>query len=771
MKQLPKIRMVNRHTHFKGGLDNSTPTLSMKPGYCRSSLNVYQDINDGYKTFTGYERYSGKVLPSDAQYAMLAVAITGSVSVGDVLTDNATTSFGTVIAIESEYVALTKITGTFSTGNIKVATVIVGTCTDSQIIDGASTGNLHAQYNNLAADVYRADIGAVPGSGDLRGIHYYKGKWYAFRDNAGATATVMFASSASGWVEVALGLELSFTSGGPNEVVEGMTIEGEISGATATLTRVVKESGSWPGVLMLPFNLGTLEITTGQNIVGATSSATAEVLAVVLASGTWAGGDASGYVTFYNENGTFVAENLQVDGFTVAAATGGTTTISGQNASGKFIFSSQTGTFQAETVKVGADLNVATIAGDSSAITFAAPGGKFDIINANFTGLVSTSRMYGADGKNRGWEFDGTVFVPISTGMTTDVPRHVYFHKYHLFFSYQGSVQHSAPGLPYQWSVIVGGDEIGMGDTVVGFITAPGGGDGSSVSGTLAILTTNTIGMLYGNNIDDWVLVHYKREVGAIEWSQQLIGNVFMFDSRGIIKLSTAQAYGNFEDATESKFVQPWLRTKKTQVNGSCIVRDLNQYWLFFADKTAMCCTIDNGNIVASMPMLFSHEAVVIHSTEDVDGNEVIMFGDNDGYVYQMYKGTSFDGEDIEWNFTLAWETYGQPMIFKRFRSAMLEVEGEGYTEFNFGYDIEYSLSTTEQAPFKGQILDLSGSSWDLSTWDVGAWDNLNIVPKFFPMYGSGTNVSLKLQGSSDYYTPLRFSGALVQFNFTRERR
>jgi hypothetical protein len=130
-----------------------------------------------------------------------------------VLTDNATTSFGTIIAIPSATsVVLTKITGTFSTGNIKVGGVVVGTVLGAQVQDGAATALLHAQYRNLAADVYRALIAAIPGSGNILGVWLYNDVVYAFRNDAGGTKAVMYKSTASGWSAVTLGEEISFTN-------------------------------------------------------------------------------------------------------------------------------------------------------------------------------------------------------------------------------------------------------------------------------------------------------------------------------------------------------------------------------------------------------------------------------------------------------------------------------------------------------------------------------------------------------------------------------
>ena len=773
IRKLPQVHMQNKYTKFEGGLDSVTPPLSMKPGMCYWSKNIYQDINSGYTTYQGDERYSGQLAPSSALYSVLAVTITGSLSLNDILTDNAGTSYGTVVAIESTFVVMTKLIGTFSTGNVRVSGAIVGTCVGEQIQGGASTKKLNATYLNLSADVYRADIGPVGGvncSGSVLGTHCYKGVQYAFRNNAAGTATTMWKATSAGWVQIPLGFELEFTSGGPYEPQEGDVIEGETSGATATLTRIAVDSdvNVWAGSYRLNFTNGTLEINEGDIIVGSISAANAEVFSVTLANGTWAEGNAAGYVIFFEENGTFAAENIEVEGFAVAATTGGTSIVSGQSAAGKFIFASQSGTFQSETVKVGANLNVATIAGDSSAITFAVPGGRFDCVNANFTGNADTERMYGVDGKNRGFEFDGTVFVPIETGMIADTPSHVFAHKYQLFYSYDGSAQHCAPGQPYQWSIIVGGNEIGLGDTITGFQSATG----SEAGAALAILTRNTIGILYGNNIDDWRLIQFKQESGAIEWSLQRVGNVFLLDDRGIVKLTTSQAYGNFTDATESKLIQSWIVERRGYLSASCVGRDKNQYWLFFLSGDAVCCTVDNGNIIACMPMTFPYVITCAQSSEDSTGNEIMMIGCGDGYIRQMYKGTSFDGDAIEWQMQLAWEAHGTPLRNKRFRKAMLELSGEGYSEFYFGYNLEYNNTQIAQYRSGKEEVDLLKSVWDGGeSWDIGTWDLITLTPSYFHMMGSGTNISYRFQSSSDMFSPLTFSGIITQFNQTKEKR
>ena len=685
MRNLPFVPTQTQFVAFNGGLDVVSPPLLIPPGFCREAQNYEQDINGGYTRAAGYERYSGKASPSDAAYGVLTCTITGAVSVGDVLTDNATTSFGTVIALPAGQAVMTLFTGTFTTGNIKVGGTIVGTCTGGQVIDGAETALLHAQYKNLAADVYRADIAAVPGSGSVLGVWRFNDVVYAFRNNAGGTAVDLYKSTASGWSAVALGRQVSFTSGGTYTIAEGDTITGGTSAATAVITRVV------------------------------------------LTSGTWAAGTAAG----------------------------------------KLIFASQTGTFQAENLNVGANVNVATIGGDSAAITLAVPSGRFEFVNANFGGAANTTRVYGCDGKNKGFEFDGTVFVPIDTGMATDTPTHVVVHHNQLFFSFVGSIQHSSPGSPYVWSAVTGASEIAMGDTVTGFMVQPG----STTSGALSIFTRNSSATLYGTGVADWILIPYKQEAGAIQWSIQRIGNTVMLDDRGLVDMRTAQEFGNFVDATFSQRVQTWLKTRRTTVTASCVSRDKSQYRIFFSDGSALFVTFQNGKVLGMMPQLFADAVTVAYSGEANDGSEVAFFGTTDGYVYQMEKGTSHDGVAIEAKLHLVFNGVGSPRLLKQFRRAMFEIFGEGYADFSVSFEIGYGSTNYEQSGSVTMDAALRPGNWDTGNWDSQVWDGTSLLPQEIDLAGTAENISLKILSNSDYHASTRLTGVIVHFTPRRQMR
>jgi hypothetical protein len=92
----------------------------------------------------------------------------------------------------------------------------------------------------------RALIQTVPGSGPVLGVWEYPGASTPWRNNVGATAAVMWKATAAGWVQVALGYTIDFTSGGTYvDRRRRRHHRRDSSGKTATVMRIVTTSGSW----------------------------------------------------------------------------------------------------------------------------------------------------------------------------------------------------------------------------------------------------------------------------------------------------------------------------------------------------------------------------------------------------------------------------------------------------------------------------------------------------------------------------------------------
>lgn len=500
--------------------------------------------------------------------------------------------------------------------------------------------------------------------------------------------------------------------------------------AGGTACDMHKSSGSgWTAVSLgrsLAYTSGSEQIAEGSTITGATSGATAVLRRQTVRTGSVGAGSAVGIFVFATVTGTFQnGENLQVAAVTKAVAN-------------------------------GAD----------AAITML-PDGRFEFENANFGGTAQTKRMYGVDGVNKAFEFDGTYFVPIATGMTTDAPTHLTIHKNHLVVSFGGSVQHSSPGAQYTWSPITGASELAIGDNVTGFMKQPGSTD----TAALAIFSRNKISVLYGTGVSNWNLVTYADEQGAYQGSIQQIGYTLMLDDRGLTSLQTSTNYGNFSHSTLSQKLQDWIAAQRFKVNTSCICRDKNQYRIFFNDNYALYVTMDGAKVRGMMPQLYNDEVVCCSSGEMNDGTEAMFFGSSDGFVYQMDKGTSFDGDEIERYAHLAFNFSGSPRARKRYKHAEFEIQGEGYSEFMASAEIAYGRAETLQPVEKTLLTDLSATQWDVFTWDAFTWDGITLNAFGISLEGTGDNISIIVRSTSDYFLPLTFSAVLLDYSERRRLR
>lgn len=657
---------------FTGGLDTITPTSVLAPGFVKDAQNYEEDINGGYRTVAGYERFDGHVSPSLAQYFVLNFSAPGSVVVGSTITGAISGATGKVIAITPTYFVITRATGTF---------VAESTTTLGAVVTGYSgvQGITDRQYKFLAANEYRNDIGVVPGTGPILGVWYYRGTVYAFRNAVGG-GVGMYKSSAIGWTAVPLGFEVSFTGGSGTQPLEGATIT---KGATsAVLARLVVETG----------------------------------------------------------------------------------TFAGNNATGRFIFASVTGgPFTAGALTGGATATVVT----QAAISFAVQSGRFEFVTANFYGRENQARMYGCDGKNRAFEFDGTTLVPLNTGFSPDRPSHVIEHQKHLFLAQGSSIINSAIGNPLNYTTTLGAAEQALSDTVTGFLIQPG----VTSNASLGIYCRNKLFMLYGTSSANWSMIKYSDEAGSLPFTIQRIFDGISLDDVGILSMSAAQEYGNFAASTLSSRFQNWLDGKRSSAVDSYVVRRKQQYRLFFNDGSACYLTVTRKK-VAMMPVMLPNK-VVCSCSQEAFGNsdELIFAGSDNGYVYQMETGTSFDGVEIEAYVDLVFNHGSGYRGIKKYRRITFEATGNSYFEFFSTYRLGYDDIQISQPDQNYSQMDLSAVNWDAFTWDEFVWDGRTLLNNSLSTPGDGENISVIINSRSALFDPIKFNACFIEYTPLRQMR
>jgi hypothetical protein len=280
---------------LSGGMDVVTPAISVPAGRVISGKN-YESSPRGYKRIDGWERFDGRPKPSSATYQVVTFDNGSYIpQPGNVITGLSSGKTAKVIyeaSIYSGFIVdgtavgafpVIENTGILSGEFIAFGSIPIGRVSSSVLDSSPTTPTEERNWIIAASDDARTKIGVVPGSGPVRGVWTYNGDVYAFRDNAGGTAGVMYKATAAGWQS------LSFHS-------------------------------------VLNFDIGTVVFAIGDVITGGTSLAKGTILSIALQDGDWTTDDASGYFVVSPITGQpFVFQNNEI----ITSPGGGSATVNG----------------------------------------------------------------------------------------------------------------------------------------------------------------------------------------------------------------------------------------------------------------------------------------------------------------------------------------------------------------------------------------------------------------------------------------------------------
>jgi hypothetical protein len=786
---------------MQGGLDLMTPALTIDPGKCLDAQNYEPQITGGYRRIDGYERFDGHPSPTAAQYALISILLPGTINIGDTLTGatsgatckvlqinvgviNFTNFYGQSVTWVNQssnpvgwitntiQVVVGSLSGTFILNETMNDGGAVGTITSLPQIGGAALPSDDANYRLLAANSIRANILAVPGSGQVWGVKLYKGTVYAFRNNVGNTASLMYASSAAGWVLVNFGYEVglttlvksatvTMTTAAPTVVsyathgmVAGQPVQFSISaggtlptGITANFTYYIvptiaagtfEIASTVGGVALAVTGAGSGTITctafgnniyAGQTITGVTSSSTAVVAASLLRTGSWT-----------------------------------------TNLVGNLVIASQTGAFVSGEILTVAGLMVANTSSVATQIARLPCTQTMEFCNINFTGSSTGQKMYGVDGVNPAFEFDGATYVPLHTGSMPDTPSHVINFKEMLFLSIYGNLMISALGNPYNWDAINGAGDIGIGDSITGFM--PNGG--TYVTGsTMSIFTDRHLYTMYGSSTANFNLITSIWDMGFSPYTIQAVSNdTYGWTSRGIQTLISTLTFGDFDYNSISHEIQTLINQKQGTAIASTSLHTKNQYRVYFSDGTALVVGLTGEKPNGIMPLNYGINVRCISTDTNSAGQEVTYFGSDNGFVYQDNIGTSFDGAPIEAWIRMTFNHAKSPRVRKRYRRAIFEGTVAAYSQLNISYDLGYGNPDVQtSATVPDSAITGAGGYWDQFTWDNFSWDSQIVSTPQLSLDGTEKNISFLIYSNYAQYQSHVFQGVTIIFTPRRLER
>lgn len=548
----------------------------------------------------------------------------------------------------------------------------------------------------------RAAISSVPGQGPVRGVQVYDGSLYAFRDYTDGTTARMYRATSGGWDEMTFGEVLDFTLG-VTEFVEGETVVGGTSAATATIERVVLRTGAWSGTasgyLVLSNVIGTFQSETITSSSGAATIAGDSTAITIPAGGVY----------------DFTTHNFY-----------------GAGKRPRLYFTNGQGTaFEWDSESL-APIRTGTAAGILATIDYLlAANGDF-ILAANGDSIILRADF--------------------------DRPRYVKHYKNHLFLAYDsGSVINSSIGEPLEYITTTGAGEFSFGKGVTGMLGA--------TAGSLVLFAADRIEYIGGNDSSDFQMLPISDTSGAVAGSIQMLDRPVYLDDAGVRALTSAAAYGDWRMGTLTQLIEPLLKAKRdagVMVNASTRVKSKDQYRLYFDDGSGITVYVGR-KAPEAIPFKLPIEVFCACAGEiDAGLGERLFAGGADGYVYELDRGRSFDGAAIQAYVRLAFNSLGSPTTNKRFNKFTQEVTCEEDITVGIAFDIDYARGL---AGSQVNVSVESGSPV-ISTELYGSVDWTQVVEGLLETHidGLGRNLAVTLITDAADKLPHTFPSSTINY-------
>jgi hypothetical protein len=261
----------------------------------------------------------------------------------------------------------------------------------------------------------------------------------------------------------------------------------------------------------------------------------------------------------------------------------------------------------------------------------------------------------------------------------------------------------------------------------------------------------NTVNLLTGDGPTTYAMKKNTFQTGAMPFGiQEIDGQVMFVDPRGMFNLQAVQQYGDFQADSLSEGVQALFVLEAKTLQASVLSRKKKHIRLFFADKTSLSLSLlktQNGMAPAWMRAQYAHQFTCTAMGEIAD-DEVIFAGSDTGMVYQIDRGTSFDGEPITSLLNTPFYHYGSPLIKKWYRRIELEMNATLPFVLQLKADFNYGSSDTTQVD--ALSIPNTGGYWDQSLWENFFWDAPYTGTPVVNLKGTGRNMALALAHTDD---------------------
>ena len=425
---------------------------------------------------------------------------------------------------------------------------------------------------------------------------------------------------------------------------------------------------------------------------------------------------------------------------------------------------------------IAIDPALPTSPADDAAITFLSTSrenaGKTRFSRYNYSG---DEKIAIVDGINVPALYDGTTFTALNDAPTdVDAAEFVISFKNQLFFGKGSSLTFTAPFTDNDFSAANGSGTISVGANITGLAV---------FRQQLIIFTESSIHQLVGNTITDFQLQPITLDIGCVDKDtiQEVGGDVMFLGPDGLRLLSGTERLGDYGLGVVSKTIQQEVTDFYTYNTSftSVVIRNKSQYRLLGYNKnisqenaqgiigTQMAGQGGEGMSWAEIRGIRAYVA----DSRFFQNRETIVFSNDDGYLYQMEEGNSFDGDNIRGTFATPYMPINDPRVRKTFYKMFLYTDPQGSVSFDVSLKLDFDQKNSVQ-PTKIDFNNTTGTVAFLGQATFGSQAVFSSKLKtLFETQIIGSGFVVSLQYTSDSTDPPFSLDAITLEYATNTRR
>jgi hypothetical protein len=308
--------------------------------------------------------------------------------------------------------------------------------------------------------------------------------------------------------------------------------------------------------------------------------------------------------------------------------------------------------------------------------------------------IGTNERILAVNGNDYPFIWDDTTFN-VLTQAPLDVKgaEHAVFFKNQMFFSKGDLLVFTSPYTDTDFNPANGAGSIAVGSQITGLVV---------FRDQLIIFCENKIEKLSGNTLADFVKQPITEKIGCIDRDtiQEVGGDVMFLGPDGLRLLSATDVYGDFDLAVVSKTIQKEVTDviKANTSFASVSIKKKSQYRLLGYNQniaTSSATGILGTQLAGGEGTYFGWAELrgikaFVADSDYRNKDELVIFSNEDGYVYKMESGNSFDGENIKASFATPYVPINDPRVRKTFYKLFVYTDPQGSVNINTNLRLDF---------------------------------------------------------------------------------